>query len=387
MIQEKKRLSSEVPSFRRVGKDMETARVHLFSEDGLDVAYGEQLVSPGLKAMGHPLEANPRGARRGTSQLSGFVRKTSPANPRPGMEMETIDLNRELLDFDKRLKKIVRGDIHTTIWLDPKLKPIKANAAQIRRMLTSLATNGNEAMPNGGMLTLETSNAVLDDDFCGNHEGLSPGQYVMVAVEDTGPTVNTQGLDGGCESYPEGEAAPALATVYGIVKGHGGSILLSKEPDEGAHFRIYFPVSEKKTEHRRQDELDRSRRGHSETILVVEDDVSVRCLASRILKKNGYRVIEAEDTSEALSIAKRYEWPIDLLLTDIIMPKMNGKELSRRITGIRPGIRVVYMSGYTDNVLSALGGADRDLCFVQKPFTVNSLTQQVASALKIGRTT
>ena len=236
------------------------------------------------------------------------------------------------------------------------------------------------------MLNIETSNAVLDMRYIRTHPGAKAGSYVMLRVSDTGSGMDRETVERIFEPFystrKEGaRAGLGLATVYGIVKQHGGYIWAESAPAKGTVFSLFFPRI-RRSEHQGQLASPQGlKKPGKETILVVEDEFSVRRLATIILQKNGYRVLEAEDPEEAVRIAVADRAHIDLLLTDVIMPEMNGRELYKRIAACRPHIKVLFMSGYTDDVIAHHGVLDEGLHFLQKPFSVQALTDKVDDVL------
>jgi CheY-like chemotaxis protein len=268
------------------------------------------------------------------------------------------------------------------------LGPVRADAGQIEQVIMNLAVNARDAMPSGGKLTIETSNVSLDEEYARFHAPLTPGNYVMISVTDTGsgmdaetqshifePFFTTKGLKG---------TGLGLSTVYGIVKQSGGYIWVYSEPAKGTTFKIYLPRVAAPREQPApvvvMPEPESVAPG-TETILVVEDEANLRYLAKQFLEKQGYRVIEAADGAVAMQIAVAHEGVIHLLLTDVVMPGMNGRELAQRISEIRPHTKVLYMSGYTENVIGRNGTLDEGIRLLQKPFTLRDLRTKVREVL------
>jgi DNA-binding response OmpR family regulator len=257
----------------------------------------------------------------------------------------------------------------------------------------NLAVNARDAMPSGGKLTIETANIALDEDYARHHAPLHPGDYVMVAISDTGagmdadtqsrifePFFTTKGTKG---------TGLGLSTVYGIVKQSGGYIWVQSEVGKGTTFKIYLPRVASAGEIASQvviaGETHKVEPG-TETILLVEDEVNLRYLARQYLEKQGYKVIEAADGAVAMQIAVAHEGVIHLLLTDVIMPGMNGRELAQRISEIRPNVKILYMSGYTENVIGHNGMLDAGVRLLQKPFNLRDLRTIVREVLDVGST-
>jgi CheY-like chemotaxis protein len=269
-----------------------------------------------------------------------------------------------------------------------KLGAVRADAGQIEQVIMNLAVNARDAMPSGGKLTIETSNVSLDEEYARVHAPLKPGNYVMLAISDTGAGMDSETQSHIFEPFfttkgPKGTGL-GLSTVYGIVKQSGGYIWVYSDPGKGTTFKIYLPrVAEavESPEHVATVAESGPIEPGTETILVVEDEANLRYLARQFLEKQGYRVLEAADGAVAMQIAVAHEGVIHLLLTDVIMPGMNGRELAQRISEIRPQTKILYMSGYTENVIGHNGMLDAGIRLLQKPFTLRDLKGRVREAL------
>lgn len=314
-----------------------------------------------------------------TRQLLSFSRKQM-------LDMKTLDLNRVVRDFEKILRTTIREDIDLTLSLAPALGNIKGDSSQIEQIILNLASNAQDALPAGGSIRIETANVQLDEEFCQAHPFVTPGPYVLLSICDTGTGMDRETLQHIFEPFyttkePGEGTGLGLATVYGIVKQHRGYILAASEPARGTRFQVYLPQVEGRADHKGPPMINKSEKRGSETVVVVEDNVMVCNLACSILKKNGYKVIEVLGAEECLRTLANQHSAIDLLITDVIMPKMNGRELYERLALTHPGLKVLYMSGYADNVISVHGVLEEGVHFIQKPFSVEVLSSKVREVL------
>jgi CheY-like chemotaxis protein len=288
----------------------------------------------------------------------------------------------------KMLKRLIGEDIDLKLVLEPTLGTVKADPGQIEQVIMNLAVNARDAMPQGGKLTIETANVALDESYACRHIGVEPGQYVMLAVSDTGCGMDDETLSHIFEPFfttkNEGQGTGlGLSTVYGIVKQSGGDIWVYSEPGRGTTFKVYLPRTEEAVVEgasAKSDQLECSRHGQ-ETILLVEDEEMVRTLASEILQMSGYTVLEAEHGHAALQLSTAFAGRIHLMLTDVVMPEMSGVELARRLVSARPEMKVIYMSGYTDRAVAHHGLLELGSTYLQKPFTLDMLTCKIRQAL------
>jgi len=315
-----------------------------------------------------------------TRQLLAFSRKQMLAP-------KILDLNGVVTENLKMLTRMIGEDIDLVMVPGAGLGTVRADAGQIEQVIMNLAVNARDAMPSGGKLTIETSNISLDEDYARFHAPLKPGNYVTLAISDTGAGMDSETQSHIFEPFfttkgPRGTGL-GLSTVYGIVKQSGGYIWVHSEPDKGTTFKIYLPRVAEISENLAQIAVpaEPGTVKGTETILVVEDEPNLRYLARQFLEKQGYRVIEAADGAVAMQIAVAHEGMIHLLLTDVIMPGMNGRELAQRIVEIRPNTKVLYMSGYTENVIGRNGTLDAGVRLLQKPFTLHDLKNRVREVL------
>jgi PAS domain S-box-containing protein len=319
-------------------------------------------------------------ARDLVRQLMAFGRKQV-------LEIQSLDLNRVIDDFIRLLRRTLREDIQIKPELSPDIPNIRADRSQVEQILMNLAVNAQDAMPDGGLLTIGTENAVLDACMVSQHPDVTPGAYVQLLLSDTGFGMNADTtrkiFDPFFTTKEKGKGTGlGLSTVYGIIRQHEGYIWVYSEPGHGTVFKIFLPVSGEGKD------IDVSARVNgvpaasgNEAILVAEDDAMVRELTCTMLKQLGYRVLSAETAEECLRLAENAIIPIDLLLTDVVMPEMSGKDLHLQIARIRPDVRVMYMSGYTANIIAHRGVLDEGVAFIQKPFSLQTLSQKIRMVL------
>jgi hypothetical protein len=302
------------------------------------------------------------------------------------LQPRILDLNAVVANMDTMLKRVIGEDIDLLTILSPGLTPVKADPGQIQQILMNLVVNARDAMPNGGRLTIETADVVLDTDYARRHVGVSPGRYVMLAVSDTGCGMDKQTQARIFEPFfttkEEGKGTGlGLSMVYGIVKQSGGNIWVYSEPGRGTTFRIYLPRIEGVAEGVAPDKAQEPVPRGSETILLVEDDAGVRNLAKKILQTQGYTVLEAAQGEDALRLSGQHGGLIHLMVTDMVMPEMSGRELAERLKPLRPHMKVLLVSGYTDKAMLHHGELDPGMAFLQKPFTPQTLARKVREVL------
>ena len=263
------------------------------------------------------------------------------------------------------------------------LWPVSADPAEIERVIMNLVLNARDAMPKGGILTIETQNVDIDQEYAGRHADTVPGPYVMISVTDNGSGMTKDVRDKVFEPFfttKEGTGTGlGLASVYGIVKQSGGFIWVYSEPGNGTTFKVYLPRATEEAES--ADALQRKREVGGETILLVEDDVEVRRVTCRILRRNGYRVLEAGNGADAMKVCEQERWPIDLIMTDIVMPEMGGAELAKKIRQKQPDARFLFTSGYTEDAAVRQSLLDPGEHFIEKPFTPARLEKKAREIL------
>lgn len=287
--------------------------------------------------------------------------------------------------MEKLLRRLIGAQVSLTFELRGSFV-VFADAGEIEQILVNLVVNARDAMPDGGELTIEVDDATLDDAYADDHVDLDPGDYVLLAVTDTGvgmsAGVRERIFDPFFTTKTEGRGTGlGLATVYGIVKQSGGHIVVYSEPGEGTTFKIFLPRHRGDDAAKGDTTSPPARLQGNETVLVVEDETKVRVVATEILRRNGYDVLEASNGADALALAARHEGPIQLLLTDMVMPKMSGAQLAREMGAVRPTTKVMFMSGYTESSVIRRGVIDGSARFVQKPITPTRLLQAVREAL------
>lgn len=333
---------------------------------------------PLQKSIREIRKAGERAARL-THQLLAFSRQQI-------LQPEILDLHEVITDISKMLTRLIGEDIELVIITKAGLHRVKADPGQIEQVVMNLAVNARDAMPQGGKLTIDLANVELADDFARRHLRLAPGSYVRLAISDTGVGMDKRTLSRIFEPFfttkEQGKGTGlGLATVYGIVNQSGGSILVYSEPGWGTTFKIYLPqikeVSESTSVSLPQEHP--SQRG--ETILLVEDEPGVRNLVRDTLKEDGYIVLEASNSAEALLLCEQHPGQIHLLFTDVVMPGLSGRQLAERLLPLRPELKILYMSGYTDDAIVRHGVLEPGVAFLHKPFTPQILARKVREVL------
>jgi CheY-like chemotaxis protein len=314
-----------------------------------------------------------------TRQLLAFSRKQV-------LQPKVLDLNKVVFETNKILQRLIGEDIDLLIGLGPELGKVKADPSQIEQVLMNLSVNARDAMPQGGKLTIETNNVFIDEEYASHHFSVHPGRYVVLAVSDTGC-----GMDEATQSHifdpffttkEVGKGTGlGLSTVYGIVKQSGGNIWVYSEVGRGTTFKIYLPCIDSPAIEIKTSAEDVNMQTGTETVLLVEDEERVRDMTKEILQESGYQVLEAKHGQEALLVADQYPGIIHLMLSDVVMPQMSGRELAERLAPLRKEMKVLFMSGYTDDAIVHHGVLDEGMSFIEKPFTPNALARKLREVL------
>jgi PAS domain S-box-containing protein len=318
-----------------------------------------------------------------TRQLLAFSRKQM-------LQPQKLNLNSVIGDLEKMLRRLIGEDVELFLNLEPVLAIVKADAGQMEQVILNLAINARDAMPQGGRLIISTANVNLDEAYARKHSDFVHGPYILMGVTDDGLGMAAGTLDHIFEPFFTTKDVGSgtglgLSTVYGIVKQSGGFIEVASKPDMGATFKIYLPAVGDFMEFFEAKTSDEEPLRGSETVLLVEDEEILRKLLKNALEINGYKVLEAHGSREAIAFCEQYKEPIHLMLTDVVMPQMSGRELAQCLTQLRPEIKVLYMSGYAEDVLFRQGVLDASLIFLQKPFRQYELTAKVRQVLDAPR--
>jgi two-component system cell cycle sensor histidine kinase/response regulator CckA len=321
-----------------------------------------------------------------SSRATALTRQLLTFSRRQVVEPHIMDLNRQVSRMNRMLRRVIGEDIELKTSLKAASSRIKADPGQIEQVILNLALNSRDAMPHGGRLTIRTEDVALDREQVAGCRALAPGSYVMLSMTDTGTGMTQEALNHAFEPFFTTKAKGkgtglGLSMVYGIVKQAGGDVTIESEPDKGTTVRLYFPVAGRPARVKKEREETGEMRGGTETILVVEDEPDVRHLASEMLKQQGYTVIEAGSGPEAVRLWRDNRDRIDLVLSDVVMPHMSGPEMTAELVKSKPGLKVIYMSGYTGETIARHGVLAQGVRFLQKPFTLRTLARKVRAVL------
>jgi PAS domain S-box-containing protein len=314
-----------------------------------------------------------------TRQLLAFSR-------RQVLQPKVFELNKLVASLSTMLQRLIGEDVELRLVLPPEVGRVSADPGQIEQVLMNLAVNARDAMPQGGILTIETSNRQIGEEYTGRHITVKPGSYIQLSVSDTGSGMDQATKARLFEPFfttkaPGRGTGLGLSTVFGIVKQSGGNVEVYSEPGHGTSVKVYLPSIDQQAFIETADPRRKTARG-TETILLAEDDEMVRSLVRETLEREGYKVIESADPVEARRIADHHKGNIQLLITDVVMPKLSGRELAEQLIRRRPDLKVLYMSGYTDNAVLNSGILHQDVAFLQKPFTPSALAEKVREVLE-----
>ena len=344
-----------------------------------DLMLANPQLPPSVAADAREIRQAATSAAELTRQLLAFGRKQL-------IQPTALNVTAALERLERLLQRVIDKDVTIAMRLDPDVKNVRLDPGQFEQIIVNLAVNARDAMPLGGTLTIETSSQNLDQAYARQHLSVVPGEYVMVAVSDTGEGIDAKVLPRIFEPFfttkPAGKGTGlGLATVYGIVKQNEGNIWVYSEPGHGTTFKVYFPALQS-SEDARTIASELTAPGGTETLLVVEDDAQLRRLVERTLNRLGYAVLVAATGYEALRLAAWHERPIDLLFTDVVLPDLSGPTLASKVRDVRPEIKVLFSSGYTARAITDHGVLDAGVEFLSKPFTPSSLARKIRDVLE-----
>jgi PAS domain S-box-containing protein len=344
-----------------------------------------EMMQLGLRAES-PLHHQAAAIKKASERAVSLIRQLLAFSRKQVQHAQVLNLNTVISEMDKMLRRLIGEDIDLSLNLEPGLAAVKADPGQVEQILMNLVVNAQDAMPLGGHITIETANVYLDEAYARKHSYVTPGPYVVIAVSDSGA-----GMDAETQSHifepffttkEVGKGTGlGLSTVYGIVKQSQGSVEVYSEPGIGATFKVYLPRVEVNVSKDRAGALSNAGLQGTETILVVEDEEMLRELVCASLKRNGYSVLEAQHGQDALALCEGHQGPIHLLATDVVMPKLSGRELVERVAPMHPEMKVLFMSGYTEDVIIHHGVLEESMHFIGKPFTTNILLRKVRQVL------
>ncbi|MEN2985492.1 MAG: PAS domain S-box protein [Thermodesulfovibrionaceae bacterium] len=310
-------------------------------------------------------------------QMLAFCRKQI-------LDLKVININDLIRSMEEMIKRMIGEDIVLSLNLSKDIGLVKADLHQIENAIVNLLVNARDAMPQGGILTVETANVEIDEEFAKKHPDVKAGKYVMLSIADTGVGISDEIKDRIFEPFfstKEDGTGLGLSTVYGIVKQHNGHILVESKPTKGSTFTIYLPRLTEEVEAEILERLEGKILRGDETVLVIDDDEKVRATVLEMLKRLGYKTLEANNQDTALFLAQFYDKPIDLIICDVVMPGISGTKLINKIKNYRPDVKVLYMSGYTDDVVSKHGILEKGINFIQKPFSIEAFSRKIREVL------
>jgi len=335
---------------------------------------------------GHPLHGKAEAIQQASDRATTLTRQLLAFSRKQLLELKVIDVNAIVQDMERLLRPLIGEDIELTTSLSPAVGCTRADAGQLEQVIMNLVVNAKDAMPSGGKICIRTASVTLDDSYRPENTFIKNGPYVMISVSDTG-----QGMDRETQTrifepfFTTKEknkgTGLGLSTVYGIIKQSGGYVFVQSELGRGTVFTIYFPRTDEPSEAHGATPVSHSAAGGSETVLLVEDEDSVRQLVRETLESRGYRVLEAANGQDALALAAAHADPIHLVITDVVMPGLSGHELVQQLLPARPSVKVLYLSGYAQDAFATTAAAEAQKTFLQKPFTLQSLARKVREIL------
>jgi PAS domain S-box-containing protein len=335
---------------------------------------------------GHPLHAKVEAIQQASDRATTLTRQLLAFSRKQHLELKVIDVNAIVADMERLLRPLIGEDVELTTQLAPSVGCTRADAGQLEQVIMNLVVNAKDAMSNGGRICIRTANVILDESYRPENTFIKHGPYIMISVSDTG-----QGMDRETQARifepffttkEKGKGTGlGLSTVYGIIKQSGGYVFVQSEIDRGTVFTIYFPRVDGPCEVHGATPVSLATAGGSETILLVEDEDSVRQLVRETLESRGYRVLEAANGNAGLALAANHPEPIHLIITDVVMPGLSGHELALQLIVARPGIKVLYLSGYAQDAFPSTTAVESPKPFLQKPFTLQSLSRKVREVL------
>ncbi|HUE83350.1 MAG TPA: response regulator [Pyrinomonadaceae bacterium] len=341
-------------------------------------------------AEDNPLHRNLAEIKKAGERASALTRQLLAFSRKQVLQPRVFDLNAVVTDLERMLHPTIGEDVALKTILEANLGNVKADPGQMEQVIINLAVNARDAMPNGGKLLIETANVYLDESYARQHVSVVPGHYILLAITDSGTGIDEETKQHIFEPFFTTKEAGkgtglGLSTVYGIIKQSGGNIWVYSEPGKGTTFKIYLPRVTEKAENYKTDMESVEAPAGTETILVVEDEQLVRDLALEVLSSLGYNLLHANNGRAALELCQEYREKIDLLLTDVVMPEISGRELANRLKALHPEMEILFMSGYTHDAIVHHGVLDEATHFMQKPFSPKGLALHVRRALDSGR--